>query len=355
MKSEKIISIEPFGECESFDLEIDHENHTFFANGISVSNSHSVSYSINSYLCAWLLTYYEPEWLCAYAEASVLKKNKKAKAISEVKSFGYEIIQVDVSYATSRWTIMDGKKMMPSFVSCKGVGDKAVIELMNNRPYKDIWEFLYNEDGSFRLSKFNKKCMDVLIRIGAFESLGCVGENKLFKNYAHMHATFLGVKNWDLVKKKLKKDTLDTQIEKVEEIAQELEDTTDWSLEEKITMFKEITGEINMNLIISSKMQKRLAKKGYNPVDVLSAEEDEEVTDCVWFVVESIVKQKTKNGKDYLTLTVSGPSGQQEKVKVWNWNPEFVVEKNKAYLAIVKKDAWGMSTKITDMRMLPHG
>ncbi len=318
----------------------------------SFNKSHAVSYAINSFLCAYLLTYHEAEWLCAYVESCILKKDKKAKAISEVKSFGYEMAQLDINSATGRWTILDGKKMMPSFTSCKGVGDKAVEEILDRRPYRDIYDLLYYKDGSFKHSKFNKKGMDVLIRVGALESLDCVGPDKLFKNYAHMHASL--IENWDLVKKCLKKETLETQIEKIEKLAEENENVLDWTLDEKLDMCKSLTGEINMNLIISPKKQKQLAKKGYEPIDVLASEEEEELTAFVWFIVESITKLKTKTGKHYLSMKVSGISGHQEQLKVWNWTPDYVVEKNRAYLGILKKDKWGFSTKLNDMLVLPR-
>ena len=114
------------------------------------------------------------------------------------------------------------------------------------------------------------------------------------------------------------------------------------------------SNEINMNLVISPKKQKQLAKKGYNAIDTLSDEEDEDAKECAWFIAEAVSKLKTKTGKDYLSITVSGLSGQQEKLKVWNWTPEYVIEKNKAYLAIVKKDKWGFSTKINDIMVLPR-
>ena len=72
---------------------------------------------------------------CAYLEAMSGNDKKRAKAFGEVKALGYRVVPVDINYASKKWTILDGKKFMPSFLSCKGVGASAIDEIMQNRPY----------------------------------------------------------------------------------------------------------------------------------------------------------------------------------------------------------------------------
>ena len=74
----------------------------------------------------------------------------------------------------------------------------------------------------------------------------------------------------------------------------------------------------------------------------------------VWFVLEIATPRKTKHGKPYLILTVSGASGKQEKIYCWEWTPEVKVPVNYAYVAIAAKNDFGFSTKIGDMQMLPR-
>jgi DNA polymerase III alpha subunit len=349
MQYDKIISVEYFGEDETYDLEVDHPDHTFFANDISVSNSHAVSYAINSYLCAWLLTYYEPEWLCAYMETQLNNPDEKAKAISELKSFGYDFAKIEINKATDHWTIVEGdKKLMPSFLSCKGVGKTAVDEIINKRPYDDIYSFLWEDDGSWKHSKFNKKNIDVLIKISAFDSLGCIGEGKLFKNYAHMHRTI--VDNWTLLRKKLKKDTFDTQCQKLDNLAAETNDDN-WSLDERLEIYKDLMGEVNLDMIIPKSLQKKLDDKGYCPIDAMP---EENGGSLCWFVLEDWEKRKTKHGKAYANLSVSGLSGRQESIKVWDWDESVKFCKNTGYRAYVEKDHFGMKAKINQIFEIPR-
>lgn len=307
----------------------------------SFNKSHAVSYAVNSYLCAWLLTYYEPEWLCAYMETQLNNPDEKAKAISELKSFGYDFAKIDVNKATDHWTIVEGdKKLMPSLLSCKGVGKTSVAELVQKRPYDDIYSFLWDEKGEWRHGKFNKKNFDVLMKINAFDSLGCVGEDKLFKNYAHMHKTIID--NWTLLRKKLKKDTFDTQCQKLDDLAA-VTDDDDWELEQKLEDYKTLMGEVNLDLVIPKNLQKRLLQKGYHSIDAFP--EDVNGALC-WFVVEDWVKRKTKYGKPYVVLSVSGLSGRQEGVKIWDWDESIEFLKNTGYRAYVEKDNFGFKLKV---------
>ena len=80
------------------------------------NKSHAVAYAIDSYYCAWLMTYYEEEWLCAYLESMEGNPDKRGKAFSEVQTLGYEIVPIDINYADKNWTILKGKKFMLSLI-----------------------------------------------------------------------------------------------------------------------------------------------------------------------------------------------------------------------------------------------
>lgn len=317
--------------------------------GYAFNKSHSFSYSTISYITAWLLTYYEPEWLCAYIETQIDNPKEKANAISEIKSFDYDIVKIDINSALESWTTLPDKRaFMPSFMSCKGVGKTAVSEIMGKRPYTSIYDLLWNPDGSWKHTKFNKRNMQALIKIEAFDSLDCIGEDKIFKNYAHMYRTLLDGKNWDLLRKKLKKDTFDTQVEKLENLASEA-DTADWSLDEKIENTKQLLGQMNLDLVLRKKTQKKLLDKGY--VSINDYPDDGESC-LVWFVLEDKQDRTTKYGNKYMLLHGSGLSGAVEKIYLWECGDDFNLESNKAYIALVDKNDFGFTTKARFVNMI---
>ena len=48
--------------------------------------------------------------------------------MSEVKGLGYKITKIDINSADKYWACIGDKTLMPSFLSCKGVGAAAIDE-----------------------------------------------------------------------------------------------------------------------------------------------------------------------------------------------------------------------------------
>lgn len=308
--------------------------------GYAFNLSHAVSYAIDSYWCAWLLTYYEAEWMCAYLESMSGDPKKRAHAMAELKSHGYEIVPIDVNHATKNWTILPGKKFMPSLLSIKGVGVAAIDEIVKYRPYNNIYDLLWNEDGTWKHSKFNKRSIDALIKIGAFGSMNMIGPEKTFESYAHMHRVV--VENMNKIRHKKKgRDSF-------EELLIELSGGDDWSRGEKIAFYKELIGDINLDLIISPRVRDRLAEHGIRSLDEHNGK------GVYWFVLDNAVQKTTRNGKPYLLLNVVTPLGAKQKVYCWGWNPEnhSMLRGNTAFMAEISPfgDGDGMSTTIYKLR-----
>lgn len=343
----------------------------FFA-GYGFNKSHAVAYAIDSFWCAWLLTYYEEQWLSAYLEAMSNSPLKRAKAFGEAKALGYQIVPVDINHATGWWTVLPGKKLMPSMTSVKGVGDSAVEEIIEMRPFNSIEELLYNEDGSWRPSKFNKKAFEALIKIRAFDSVGCIGEDKVFKSYRHMYETLMGkytetvkrknkatgetfdvevVRDYaTLIKRSPKKDPLEGK-KNFYDLARGLVEgfNEEWTQHEFAEFQAEFFGTADVTMMFDQKYFDKFEAMGIPSI------EDLEIGDVkhVWFVSvlsaakkggepSSGIKKKTKNGKEYVQAFVTGPVGKPLRMSVWG--RKELLEPFKLCLAEVKRDDFGLST-----------
>lgn len=334
-----IQNIEDVGEEECCDLEVDHPDHQFYlANGVLTSNSHAVAYAIDSYWCAWLMTYHEEEWLTAYMESMSNSEDKRAKAFSEVKALGYQIVPIDINYAEAGWTVLPGKKLMPSFLSCKGVGASAITEIMRHRPYTTIEDMLWNEDGTWKHSKFNKKAFEALVKIGAFESMDLIGEGKVFSSYRHMHEVI--IENQDLIKKTSKKDPYIGKKNFYELVRGTRDTVEEWTRKELAEFKVEYFGSLDVLTMIDPVMLENLEKKGVIPIDDL----EQGQTQICWFVIAGGTLKKTKNGKQYLQLQVLGPVGKSHRMNVWGWKDGMTFDEYELCFAEVKRDDFGCST-----------
>ena len=60
---------------------------------------------------------------------------------------GFEIQPLDINSSGTVWEISeDGKTLIQPLTSVKGLGDKAIEQIIDNRPFNTIEEFLFNEN-----------------------------------------------------------------------------------------------------------------------------------------------------------------------------------------------------------------
>lgn len=315
-----------------------------FFSGYGFNASHAVSYAIDSYYCAWLLTYFEEEWLCAYLESMSGNPEKRKKAFGEVKKMGYKIVPIDINYATEGWTILEGKRFMPSFNSCKGVGDSAIEEITANRPYKSIDDLLWDSEGKWRHSKFNRRAMEALIKIRAFDSMDIIGPGKTFSSYKSMYDIVIE-KNAE-IKKWTKKDP-DRGKNRFKELVVEAADEPEWSLSAFANFSRELLGSFNATSLLSAEMLKKFESKSVNSID------EYEEKDIYWFVVTEVKPKLTKNKKPYLLLNVTGSEEGNTRIFCWGWNgDEDAVKPFSVCIAEVEKNDFGCSTNMRRLKVV---
>jgi DNA-directed DNA polymerase III PolC len=314
-----------------------------YFSGYGFNASHAVSYAIDSYYCSWLLTHYEEEWLCAYLESMSGNPDKRKKAFGEVKKLGYKIIPIDINYAAKSWTILKGKKFMPSFLSCKGIGEVAIDEIIKSRPYTSIEDLLWDEKGKWRHSKFNKRAMESLIKIKAFESMDLVGDEKTFSSYKQMHEMIINQNS--LIKKWTKKDP-ERGKNAFYELSLELDGMEEWSKRDFVDHNVSLLGSFNTASLVPEELINKLEQKGVRTIDEI------EQKDLYWFIVTDAKPKLTKNKRPYLLLTVAGMSGGTTRMFCWGWNGETEVPLYSVCVAEVDKNDFGCSTKMHRLKVL---
>jgi len=291
-----------------------------YFSGYGFNKSHAVSYSVISYQCAWLLNYYESEWIAAFLDKE--PETRKEKAINIAKSLGYSIAPVDVNKSGRVWEIAeDNSTLIQPLTSIKGFGDSALEQILDHRPFNNIEDLLFREEITY--SKLNKKALDALCRAGAMDNL--VDDRFTGRKHFWSAAVVDRPKN----KKKF--------VENIEAYGKEGDFT-----EEEIIHFKtELTGVFPMNLVISSETINRLREKYIPPI----SEFDQDLCVC-WFIPRKIVPKKTKNGKNYWIVEVIDSNNETEKIRCWGIKPEKdKIFTNRPYMAKLKYDEqWGFST-----------
>lgn len=318
------------------------------------NRSHSVSYVICAYQCAYLLTYYPDEWITSYIDYCATEKGKiaggddpKAVALREAEALGYVIGKPDINLSQNEYSIASvaGKKTLtPSFSSLKYVGVSVQKEINDYRPYKTLEDLLWTENSLhsvWRHSKFNKRALGTLIKMNSFESLGLVGENKTFKNYKQMYEVL--VERGDQLKKAISRKKNRNHKELLTQFIQEVQSMPDWTVEEKIKFQLELAGSIDKRLILTPDVETFLVENNVEPLENWESEYP-----SYWAILRSVAKAKTKSGKTYLKLKLMGSNGTEFPCNVWNFNDKLheVPEANTIIISSFQRNDFGLSTGI---------
>jgi DNA polymerase-3 subunit alpha len=320
------------------------------------NKSHAMAYAITSYQCAWFLTYYPDEWIASYLDFATVGKGKSASgedpksvALMEARSLGYKVGKPDVNLSEEDFTMKTGGILIPSFSAIKGVGKAALQEIKTYRPYTKPEDLIVNSDGTWRHSKFNKRAFGNLIKTGAFESMGLVGPNCLFANYKQMYTVFID--NYDKLKRIAARKKNNDAVAELRLLIEDVKTSqpNDWTVDEKIEHSKELTGQIDLSLVISAKMFDYFTKAKIDSVDSYK-----DAGEFYWCIVDSCTVDKSANGKEYLRLAFHGESGAKRYCKVWAFDPrkDLVFEKNDILIGKFQKDDWGMKTFPNQLKVL---
>lgn len=130
-----------------------------------VNKSHAACYSYITLLTAYLIKYYPVEF---FAQVFSVQKDeeKRAKYIKIAESRGIRITTPDINISNKDFTPMAKEStILYGLGSIKGVGDAAIDELINNRPYNSMQDIF----DKIPKKAFNKKVGLGLIKSGAMK------------------------------------------------------------------------------------------------------------------------------------------------------------------------------------------
>jgi DNA polymerase-3 subunit alpha len=308
------------------------------------NRAHSYSYGYISYQCAWLMTYYEAEWLCSYVESMLDSPDERRRAIAEIKAMGYNVAKIDVNRSSKEWEISeDGKTFYPSFLTLKSMGLAAVNEILYKRPYRTLEDLLWDADGTWKHSKFNKKSLESLIKVGAFDSMNLIGPERTFETYRQMHHVLID--GMDELRKRLKTDP-ERHVRRLTELIEESKQLPDWDRGEIVKSHVELFGSIDPEALLDEETRRSLEEHEIDSIDQLDG------SGMCWFVLSDAKKKTARNGRNYLMLSVFGSDGSTHRMFVWNSGDAEASSLNKyaCYIAKVRKDKMGYSTSMRDMR-----
>ena len=130
------------------------------------NKSHAVSYSAISYWCAWLKAYYPKEFLVALMEFE--EDDIQGNATRELREMGYKVHPPHINKSERNVHIASDGEIYMGISDVEGVGEKAVDEILENKPYETFDDFM----GRVQKRRANSRVVRNLIQAGFFDVFG---------------------------------------------------------------------------------------------------------------------------------------------------------------------------------------
>jgi len=157
---------------------------TFAAYGFN--KAHAASYGIVAYWTAYVKAHYPVEYMTALMSAEATNTDKLIEAINECENLGIRVLPPDINESLTDFTVVDidkdqalptgrakdqGKAIRFGLNAVKNVGGAALESILQARkagPFNSFSDFL----SRVNLQKVNKKVVESLIKVGAFDRFG---------------------------------------------------------------------------------------------------------------------------------------------------------------------------------------
>ncbi len=141
--------------------------------GYGFNMSHSILYSMISYKTAYLKANYPVEFLLANLMAEVKSNSPDAKGNiekikAELRKNKVKILPPDINKSKLSYSICGENELITGLDALKFVGDEAINDIINKRPFKDFFDFMARVDSS----KVRANNIQALAASGALDSFG---------------------------------------------------------------------------------------------------------------------------------------------------------------------------------------
>ena len=144
------------------------------------NKSHSTCYALIAFQTGWLKANYPAEYMAAVLSRNISDIKKITTFMDETRRMGIEVLGPDVNESFVKFTVNKDGNIRFGLGAIKGVGEAAVLQLIDERekngPYSDI----YNLVERVNLNSLNKKNLEAMAVAGAFDCFQNISRAQYF-------------------------------------------------------------------------------------------------------------------------------------------------------------------------------
>lgn len=207
--------------------------------GYGFNKSHAAAYSLLAYHTAWIKVHYTAEFFCANMTLEMDDTDKLSLLFADCQRAGLKMEPPDVNRGGYRFEPVSDKVIRYGLGAVKGSGQQAVEAVVAARtaggPFTSLFDFCARIDRS----KVNRRCVDALIKAGAFDSItpnraALLASTELAYDYADLQEANAGQAGLF--------DMGDESFHGSSQHEPELIDTMPWGVKERLSLEKSAIG-----------------------------------------------------------------------------------------------------------------
>ncbi|MDR7304914.1 DNA polymerase III subunit alpha [Rhodoferax saidenbachensis] len=145
--------------------------------GYGFNKSHAAAYSLLAYHTAWIKVHYTAEFFCANMTVEMDDTDKLKVLFEDAEKMGLSFEPPNINRGFHRFEPISNKEIRYGLGAIKGTGQQAIEAIVAARegrgpteesgPFKSLFDFARRVDRS----RLNKRCVEALIKAGAFDTL----------------------------------------------------------------------------------------------------------------------------------------------------------------------------------------
>ncbi len=135
------------------------------------NKSHAAAYAVVGYQTAWLKVHYNVEFMAAVMSSVMDSTTKVAEYIEDCKTNKIEVLQPDINESIGKFSVANGKIRF-GLDAIKNVGRNTVRQMVEERETNGNFKSLQDFINRMENKDTNKRTLESLILVGAFDSLG---------------------------------------------------------------------------------------------------------------------------------------------------------------------------------------
>ena len=144
------------------------------------NKSHATCYALVAYQTGYLKANYPAEFMAAVLSRNISDIRKITNFMDETRRMGMDVLGPDINESHLKFTVNKDGNIRFGLGAIKGVGESAVLQLIEERekngPYTDI----FNLAERVNLNSLNKKNLEAMALAGAFDCFESISRERYF-------------------------------------------------------------------------------------------------------------------------------------------------------------------------------